>query len=312
MQSRTNIFLPRPQARLITLALFTLAFFMLSGCQKSKGIVVDSIAPPQMDITTEAALQGDDVLQQIIISQITNAAGTPITGSQQAFYIRNSLRDALTATQVFNFVDSSTLPNVPSISVAIQDFGVDPDATASGYTTRRGHAAVNFSLLSTEKHIVGSTTETAEIVNRQPVGTQLTPHEELKRELADDVCREFVSKLVPTKKREFREFASGGSTVQKGMDAAFVGDWELAMEFWNEAAEKDPEDDAAWYNMGIGYEAMHNLRRALRSYAKARRLDPGNELYSRTYAKLKSKLSATRHMEQIKEDVREGNVGAAD
>ena len=289
-----------------------LTALLLSGCQKSKGIVVDTIVPPQMDITTEAALQGDDVLQQIIISKITNAAGKQITGSQQAFYIRNALRDALTETQVFNFVDSSTLPNVPSIAVAVQDFGVDKDATSAGYTTRRGHAAVNFSLLSTAKHIVGSTTETAEIVNRQPVGGQLTPQEEIMRELADEVCRDFVRKLVPTRKREFREFASGNSDVQKGIDAAFANDWELAMEFWNDAVQKDPENDAAWYNLGIGHEAGHDLRQALKSYAKARKLDPGNELYSRTYAKLKDKLSATRQMEKTKEEVREGNVGASD
>lgn len=300
----------RPMAKFFTALVLTT--LLLAGCQKSKGIVVDTIVPPQMDITTEGALQGDDVLQQIIISKITDASGKKISGSQQAFYIRNALRDALTQTQVFNFVDTSTLPNVPSIAVAVQDFGVDKDVTASGYTTRRGHAAVNFSLLSTEKHIVGSTTETAEIVNRQPVGAQLTPHEEIMQDLASNVCREFVQKLVPTKKREFREFASGGTAVQKGIDAAFANDWELAMEFWNGAVEKDPEDDAAWYNLGIGYEATHDLRKALRSYAKARRLEPGDELYSRTYAKLKAKLDATRQMDKVKGEVNEGNVGASD
>ncbi|WP_457571737.1 tetratricopeptide repeat protein [Desulfovulcanus sp.] len=285
---------------------------LLSACATPKGVIVETLEPPKIDITSEAALEGDAVMQNIIIDRIKTPNRTVISDPQVKFYVRQALEQALTDTQVFNFSGPGAQMNAPRITTVVEKFIVEPDKLESGYVTRRGVAAVSFALTSSSGHKVGSTLETAQIVNRVQAGGQLKSKEEIMRELAAKVCKNFVKKLVPTRKKQYREFASGNSEVKKGIDAAMNGDWDLAIEFWENALAKDPKNHAAVFNLGIAYEAKHKLRKAIKQYEKARRMDPGNPLYQKTYARVKSKKTTIRKIKKIKEEIREESVSASD
>jgi len=132
------------------------------------------------------------------------------------------------------------------------------------------------------------------------------------RELAAKVCKNFVKKLVPTRKKQYREFATGNSDVKKGIEAAMNGDWDLAIEFWENAVAKDPDNHAAVFNLGIAYEAKHKMRKAIKQYEKARRMDPGNALYQKTYARVKEKYKTHKKVKRIKQEIEEESVSASD
>ncbi len=293
-------------------AMLALLIFLLTACAAPQGVIVSTIDPPRFDLRTEAALEGDAVLQAIIIDPVRSPAGTALADQHVAFYLRNALQDALTQTAAFNIRGPGSQMNVPRIRTEIQQFKVEDDIIRDGYVTRRGVAAVNFALMSSSGNRVGSTTETTEIISRQPVGTQPRAREDIMQTMAQNVCRDFVAKLVPTERREFREFTRGNTDVNNGISAAMNRDWDLAVELWEGVVARDDRNAPAYYNLGIAYEHKKMLRRALQNYAEARRLDPGKALYQRNYARLQHKLDASRLVEDIREEVREGSFGSSD
>ena len=285
---------------------------ILSACARPKGVIVETLEPPKIDITSEAALEGDAVMQTIIIDRIKTPNRTLISDPQVKFYVRQALEQALTDTQVFNFSGPGAQMNAPRITTVVEKFIVEPDKLEAGYVTRTGVAALSFALTSSSGHKVGSTLETARIVNRVQAGGQLKSKEEIMRELAAKVCKNFVKKLVPTRKKQYREFATGNSDVKKGIEAAMNGDWDLAIEFWENAVAKDPDNHAAVFNLGIAYEAKHKMRKAIKQYEKARRMDPGNALYQKTYARVKEKYKTHKKVKRIKQEIEEESVSASD
>ncbi|MBF0225867.1 MAG: tetratricopeptide repeat protein [Desulfobacterales bacterium] len=294
-------------------------FFLISillclffaACAKPRGVIVTSIMPAEIDITSDSALEGDAVTQAIIVDEI-RTAGKNIVDSNASFHVKNALKDALTKTSVFNIRGAGGQMNVPRIRPIINKFAVERDVVKDGFVTRRGIASVSFSLVSSSGNHVGSTTETAEIVNTQPLNAQLRSKEEIMQEMAEDVCREFVRKIVPTPKKEFREFASGTTEVNNGINAAMNKDWDFAIEIWEGVIAKKPDNAPAQYNLGIAYEAKNQLRKALNQYKTARQLDQSKDLYQKSYARLKKRLETTKQIQDIKDKIKDGSVGATD
>ncbi len=293
--------------------IFLAMIVTLSACApKAKGIIVETVMPAQIDITSEAALEGDSLMQAIIVDRIRQPGGKIYKNKTISFYVRSALKDALNQTHVFNIRGPGSHMSAPRIRPVVERFYVAKDVVADGYVTRRGVAAINFSLTSSSGNKVGSTTETAEIVNRQPIGAQLRPRADIMKEMATDICQDFVKKIVPTPKKEFRQFASGNTTVNNGVKAAMNRDWDLAIDLWKDVVASNPKNAPATYNLGIAYEAKKMLRRALKQYKAARKLDTGNSLYQRTYAKLKRKLKTSKKIDNIKDEIREESMDASD
>ena len=64
----------------------------------------------------------------------------------------------------------------------------------------------------------------------------------------------------------------GSEEVHRGNQAARRGNWDRALDEWTAALERDPRNDAAWYNLGLAFDAMQQYARAKQAYERALRI----------------------------------------
>jgi len=80
----------------------------------------------------------------------------------------------------------------------------------------------------------------------------------------------------------------GEEAVRRGVKQAQAGEWDKAVETWNKVLDQDPDNPAAYYNLGVAYErlgGLENLNRAMDMYAEASR--KGNKsLYRRALSRV--------------------------
>jgi hypothetical protein len=63
--------------------------------------------------------------------------------------------------------------------------------------------------------------------------------------------------------------ASGAGLVSDGNQAAAVGDWKNAVDFWHAALKEGPTNHAAMYNLGVAFERAADHEGAVHWYSKA-------------------------------------------
>ena len=80
-------------------------------------------------------------------------------------------------------------------------------------------------------------------------------------------------------------WGTGAATVRAGNAAAKQGNWREAMKQWNDATREDPEDDAAWYSLGLAHEALGEFRQASGAYQRAGELKQ-DKLYQSAIARV--------------------------
>lgn len=103
----------------------------------------------------------------------------------------------------------------------------------------------------------------------------------LLEDLAKKAALELAGKISPSRVHREVAFAGGNSDVDKGIEFARRGLFDDAVEIWEAETRKDPENHAAWYDLGVAYESrgdLAGLERAREMYRKAARLD-GKKLY---------------------------------
>ncbi|MEH0022106.1 MAG: DUF6340 family protein [Desulfobacter sp.] len=270
---------------------------LLSGCISSSappGVIVTSVMPGKIDLD-----QVPDIYEGIVINEVQDPSHT-----KRGNLIKAHLESALREIPSFNIVESSSNINKPVIYTIIERFEVQPDEVRQGYIKRRGIVRVQFILSDSSRNVVGSSSEFAEIDNIKRVGTKLKSSEEIEERLAKNVCQKFAQKLVPTKTKEYRVFIKGNSTVNKGIKAASINNWEYATTLWESELKKNPENHAAAYNLGIGYEKEGQWNDALKMYETAKKLKPFNKEYCSAAKKMKAKFEAKENVEKIQEAAR--------
>jgi Flp pilus assembly protein TadD, contains TPR repeats len=122
--------------------------------------------------------------------------------------------------------------------------------------------------------------------------------EEVRTTLVKRVIDRFAAIFVPTSKKELREFRPHGDK-DPGWIAAREGNWKLANEAWTKRVKENPNDDRAWYNRGVAYEANGQLPDAVKDYKKAVELDR-DELYMKTLSRAEGALQARMIIETAK------------
>lgn len=96
---------------------------------------------------------------------------------------------------------------------------------------------------------------------------KITPHDvvkEIELRKADDDIGFFGGGDDATK--------SASVQIATGVQYATNGNWPLAIGSWEQATQTKPSSAAAFYNMGVGYEAQGKLDRAREMYQKAAQL----------------------------------------
>ena len=69
-----------------------------------------------------------------------------------------------------------------------------------------------------------------------------------------------------------KSLGRGMNQIHRGNKAAQVGNWDKAADQWTAALEDDSTNHAAWYNLGLAFEAMHQYARARQAFEHALRI----------------------------------------
>ena len=111
--------------------------------------------------------------------------------------------------------------------------------------------------------------------------SQLPSQNLTMEELSDKVASRIVTKIFTTRIIRFVEFddgskygtvIGGNKNVKEGIKCAKNGEWGKAVEIWKNVLNVEPENSAAFYNLGIAYENigdLENLKIAQKMYKKA-------------------------------------------
>ena len=92
---------------------------------------------------------------------------------------------------------------------------------------------------------------------RQGVGRQFSSRYGVQTRLTRECVAEFMELLAPHEAHATIELAQGelfslnGLDVQRGVKRAVDGDWEAAERIWRSVIEREPENDAALFNLAI-------------------------------------------------------------
>jgi tetratricopeptide (TPR) repeat protein len=112
--------------------------------------------------------------------------------------------------------------------------------------------------------------------------SQLPSQNRTLEELFDKIASRIVAKIFTTEITRVVEFDNGSSKyamgiggnkkVKEGIKCAKNGEWEKGIEIWKDVLNTEPENSAAFYNLGIAYENigdLENLKIAQKMYKKA-------------------------------------------
>ncbi len=128
-------------------------------------------------------------------------------------------------------------------------------------------------------------------------------------ELSANVASQLVAKISPTEVTETIEFYDGGKfgygghdMIKRGIEFAKRGLWDEAKEIWQDVIKAEPNNAAAYYNLGVAHEFignLENLRIARIMYKKAVRYGD-NELYMDAMARIQSAIRDCQKYEEQK------------
>lgn len=128
-------------------------------------------------------------------------------------------------------------------------------------------------------------------------------------ELSASVASRLVAKISPTEITETIEFYDGGKfgygghdMIKRGIEFAKRGLWDEAKAIWQDVIKAEPNNSAAYYNLGLAHESvgdLENLKIARTMYKKAARYGD-NKLYLNAMARIQSAIKDCQKYEQQK------------
>lgn len=130
-------------------------------------------------------------------------------------------------------------------------------------------------------------------------------------ELSAKVAARLVAKISPTEIVKDVTFDDGSKygvgigghkLVKRGIEFAKRGVWEEAMEIWQDVIKAEPNNSAAHYNLGVGYESfggLKNLEVARSMYKKAAKYG-NNKLYIEAIARVQAAIKDCQKYEEQK------------
>jgi len=90
----------------------------------------------------------------------------------------------------------------------------------------------------------------------------------------EQIMEKFAGMIAPIKITVTRKLEKGSEYVNKGVDFAVNGLWDMAIKSWKEGLKVEPTNPAIYYNLGVAYEKMGDFISAGEMYKKAVELNP--------------------------------------
>ena len=94
------------------------------------------------------------------------------------------------------------------------------------------------------------------------------PDEKMLEQLSDKIAKKIASDFLPREKTSDIELEDNSAT-KDGVKSAKEGDWKNAEASWRNAVANDPQNAAAWYNLGVAAEVAGRYEEAKLSYQRA-------------------------------------------
>ena len=137
--------------------------------------------------------------------------------------------------------------------------------------TRSGTVTVGFRMVDVRTAEIRATRQVSHTFQRTVVvgKEQLPARGEILNQLLDKCVNEIVNMLVPHEVQVTVQFEKGSDALNRGIELAKSGLWDKAVAVWEAAVKKNPADPRAWYNLGIGYEALLQLDKAEKAFDRA-------------------------------------------
>lgn len=175
---------------------------------------------------------------------------------------------------------------------------------------REANVTLSFRLINVETgQIVASREASHSYTKRVRSGeTSLPPANEILGNLGLRCVDEFVQMLAPHQVTVQTQFAKGSKEVNNGIEFAQNGLWDKAQAVWEEVLQKDPQNDAAWYNLGLAAEAQGYYLEAQDAYDQAVALKP-KKLYMESLKRIREHIEDYR---KLQEQLRKQNQAQPD
>ena len=144
------------------------------------------------------------------------------------------------------------------------------------YKIRKGVVSVNFKVVDVKTGkllAVKSLTVNKEYKSVEGRGN-IPAREEVLNSLLSQVMEKFAGMIAPIKITVTRKLEKGSEYVNKGVDFAVNGLWDMAIKSWKEGLKVEPSNPSIYYNLGVAYEKMGDFISAGEMYKKAVELNP--------------------------------------
>ena len=159
------------------------------------------------------------------------------------------------------------------------------------YHIRRGTVTINFKMVKVETGellCVKSITKTFQKEVIEGKG-YLPSKDEILSKLTDEAVREFAGMIAPIKVVLTRKLEKGSGRVNTGVKFAQKGLWNRAVKIWSAEVSTNPTPEA-YYDLGVGYEALGRFQDAEKMYNKAVDMNP-KDMYIEALKRVKKILN---------------------
>lgn len=191
------------------------------------------------------------------------------------------------------------------------------------YVIRRGSLTSHFKLFNLKTKQIVATGKVTETYNEKFGGKEersvfgkklssLPTMDATINELSMRVAAKLVKKISPTRIATIIEFDKGGTMgfggnkmILRGIEYATRGLWEEALELWNDVIKEEPDNAAAYYNIGVACESfgdLENLTKAKDMYKKALSLND-KDMYLDAVARINNSIKDRRKYDLQKEQL---------
>lgn len=118
---------------------------------------------------------------------------------------------------------------------------------------------------------------------REDIG-RLQTERSMLRELVNGLTERFVSFITPHEVTDYIKLKSSKS-VKPGIKLAKGGDWDGAINYWEDVVQTNPNDHVAIYNLGAANEYQRNYQKARDYYRDAMRIS-NQGLYNEAWVRI--------------------------
>ena len=288
------------EMRMKKIGLSFVVALILGGCAAStgvhtKGVIVNVVEPPKQnpdslqcnqDVTMSYVYVGDDTVK----GNVTKSEKKLI-----ASYAKAALKETSYITPVANKYDPGYDEKVfPIMGIDVIKNSIRTYKPRADTVAIKGVFIAQIDIHTPGSGVICKSSQpiSIEIEYKEPdYKSNLLPSKDaILEEMVKEAVKRAVSTFVPVSDTILRKVKDGSGVIGESAKMIDANNCEMARDILQEYIQKHPNDDKAYYNLGVSYECMTKdvskkqlytlLQKALWAYTKAVRLKPTDKEYN--------------------------------